>query len=61
MSYINGDSFSRWIVQKTDGLTKHGIQKVSGSVRDYMYLILTSQTSTKGPIIGNEAQNVDAQ
>ena len=26
-----------------------------------MYLILTSQTSTRGPIIGHEAQNLDAQ
>ena len=30
-------------------------------VRDYTYLILTSQTSTRGPIIGHEAQNLDAQ
>ena len=30
-------------------------------VRDYAYLILTSQTSTRGPIIGHEAQNLDAQ
>ena len=26
-----------------------------------MYLILTSQTSTRGPIVGHEAQNLDAQ
>ena len=26
-----------------------------------MYLILTSQTSTRGPVVGNEAQNLDAQ
>ena len=38
-----------------------GLQKISESVRDYAYLILTSQTSTRGQIIGHEAQNLDAQ
>ena len=61
MSYINENSFSRWIIQKSDGLTTLGIQKLSESVRDYAYLILTSQTSTRGPIVGHEAQNLDAQ
>ena len=37
------------------------LQKLSESVRDYAYLILTSQTSTRGPIIGHEARNLDAQ
>ena len=61
MSYINESSFSRWIIEKSDGLTTLGIQKLSESVRDYAYLILTSQTSTRGPIIGHEARNLDAQ
>ena len=38
-----------------------GLQKISESVRDYAYLILTSQTSTRGPIVGHEARNLDAQ
>ena len=61
MSYINENSFSKWIIEKSDGLTTLGIQKLSESVRDYAYLILTSQTSTRGPIIGHEARNLDAQ
>ena len=61
MSYINENSFSRWIIEKSDGLTMLGLQKLSESVRDYAYLILTSQTSTRGPIIGHEARNLDAQ
>ena len=61
MSYINENSFSRWIIEKLDGLTMLGPQKLSETVRDYTYLILTSQTSTRGPIIGHEAQNLDAQ
>ena len=61
MSYINGNSFSRWIIEKSDGLTMLGIQKLSETVRDYTYLILTSQASTRGPIVGHEARNLDAQ
>ena len=36
-------------------------KKLSETVRDYEYLILTSQTSTRGPVVGNEARNLDAQ
>ena len=61
MSYINENSFSRWIIEKSNGLITLGLQKLSESVRDYTYLILTSQTSTRGPIVGHEAQNLDAQ
>ena len=61
MSYINENSFSRWIIQKSDGLTRLGLQTLSEMVRDYAYLMLTSQTSTRGPIVGHEARNLDAQ
>ena len=61
MSYINENSFSRWIIEKSDGLTMLGLQKLSETVRDYANLILTSQTSTRGPVIGHEARNLDAQ
>ena len=61
MSYINENSWSRWIIEKPDGLTTLGLQKISETVRDYAYLILTSQTSTRGQIIGHEARNLDAQ
>ena len=61
MSYINENSFSRWIIEKSDGLTMLGLQKLSETVRDNTYLILTSQTSTRGPIIGHEVRNLDAQ
>ena len=61
MSYINENSFSRWIIEKSDGLTTLGLQKLSETVRDYTYLILTSQTSTRGPIVGHDARNLDAQ
>ena len=61
MSYINENSFSRWIIEKSAGLITLGLQKLSESARYYAYLILTSQTSTKGPIVGHEARNLDAQ
>ena len=61
MSYINENSFSRWIIEKSDGLTMLGLQKLSETVRDYAYLILTSQTSTRGPIVGHGVRKLDAQ
>ena len=61
MSYINENSFTRWIIEKSDGLTTLGLQKLSETVRDYVCLILTSQTSKRGPIVGHEARNLDAQ
>ena len=61
MSYINEYSFSRWIINKSDGITKPGIEKLSESVRDYAYLILTSQTSTRSQIIGFDTSEFDAQ
>ena len=61
MSYINENSFSRWIIEKSEGLTTLGLQKLSETVQDYAYLILTSQTSTRGQIVGHEARNLDSQ
>ena len=61
MSYINENSFPRWVIEKSEGLTTLGLQKISESVRDDTYLLLTSQTSTRGPINGHEARNLDAQ
>ena len=37
--YINENSLSRWIVEKSDGLTMLGLQKLSETVRNYTYLI----------------------
>ena len=61
MSYINENSFSRWIIEKSEGLTTLGLQKLYESVQDYTYLILMSQTSTRGPVIGHEVRNLDGQ
>ena len=61
MSYINENSFSRWIIEKSDGLTTLGLQKLSETVGDYAYLTLTIQTSARGPVIADAARNLDAQ
>ena len=61
MSYINVNSFSRWIIEKSNGITKPGIKKLSESDRDYAYFILTSQTSTRSQIIGFGASEFNAQ
>ena len=61
MSYIDENSFSRWLIEKSEGLTTLGLQKLSETVIDYTYLILTSQTRIRGPIIGHKARNLDAQ
>ena len=61
MSYLNENSFSRWLIGKSDGITTLGLQKLSETVRDYACLILTSQTSRRGPIVGHDAQSLDAQ
>ena len=61
MTYINENSFSRWIIENPHGLTKIGPQKLSETVRDYVYLILMSQTSMRGSIIGHSAHKFDSQ
>ena len=44
--YIGPDSMTRWILEKSDGFTDVGLLRISGSVRAYAYLILSSQAST---------------
>ena len=38
--FYNNDSVTRWIIEKSDGLTKTGLVMISESVRAYAYLIL---------------------
>ena len=58
---LDKNSWSRWIIPKSEGLTQVGIQKVSESVRAYAYLILYAQANARSSIIGNNSQAVDAQ
>ena len=55
------NDYSRWILDKSHGLTRIGIEKLSESVRMYAYLILSSQANARSSIIGNNSKAIDAQ
>ena len=46
---------------KSVGFTDVGLYKISQSVRDYAYLILSSQASARSGIVGNTASALTAQ
>ena len=54
--YIGPDSMTRWIIEKSWGLTDVGF-----GVRAYEYLILSSQTSARCSIVGNMASALTTQ
>ena len=51
--YVCPDSITCWIIEKSQGFTV-GLFRISGSVRAYAYLILSSQASAKLHIVGNK-------
>ena len=55
------DNLMRWIITQCKGFTRKGIEKLSKSVRAYVYLVLISQAQTKSSMVGNSAPAVDAQ
>ena len=55
------DNHTRWIITQSKGFTRNGIEKISRSVRAYVYLVLTSQVQERSSIVGNSAPAVDAQ
>ena len=55
------DNLTRWIITQSKGFTRKGIEKISRSVRAYVYLVLTSQVQARSSIVGNSAPAVDAQ
>ena len=55
------DDLTRWIITQSKGFTRNGIEKISRSVRIYVYLVLTSQVQARSSIVGNSAPAVDAQ
>ena len=59
--YIDPDSMTRWIIEKSVGFTDVGLYKTSESVRAYAYLILSSQASARSGIVGNTASALTAQ
>ena len=59
--YIDPDSITRWIIEKSDGFTDVGLLKISESVRAYAYLILSSQASARSGTVDNTASALTAQ
>ena len=55
------DNLTRWIMTQSKGFTKKAIEKISRSVKAYVYIVLTSQVQARSSIVGNSAPAVDAQ
>ena len=55
------DNLTRWIITQFKGFTRKGIEKISRSMKAYVYLVLTSQVKAISSIVGNSASAVDAQ
>ena len=55
------DNLTRWIITRSKGFARKGIEKINRSVRAYVYLVLTSQVQASSSIVGNSAPAVDAQ
>ena len=55
------DDVGRCVITRSRGLTRKGIEKISRSVRAYVYLLLISQVQARSGIVGNSASAVDAQ
>ena len=55
------DKLTRWMITQSTGFTGKGIEKISRSVRTYIYLVLTSQVQAISSIVGNSTPAVDAQ
>ena len=50
-----------WIQDHSFGLSKVGVQKLSESVRAYVFLTLSSQSSARSSIIRKDGRALDAQ
>ena len=59
--YVIANTAIGWIQDHSFGLSKVGVQKLSESVRAYVFLILSSQSSARSSIIGKDGRALDAQ
>ena len=55
------DNLTRWIITQSKDFTRKGIEKISRSVRAYVYLVLTSQVQARSSMVSNSVPAVDAQ
>ena len=59
--YLGPDSMTLWIIEKSESFTDVGLYRISESVKAYVYLILSSQASTRSSIIANTVNALTAQ
>ena len=52
---------TRWVIEKSQGFTNVGLLRISGSVRAYAYLILSSQASARSSVVANTMSTLTAQ
>ena len=55
------DDLGKWVITRSRDLMRKGNEKISRSVRAYVYLVLTSQVQARSSIVGNSTSAVDAQ
>ena len=49
------------LTTESKGFTKKGVEKISRSVRAYVYLVLTSQVQARSSIVGSSVSELDGQ
>ena len=55
------DNFTQWMITYSKGFTRKGNEKISRSVRAYVYLVLISQVQARSSIAGNSVPAGAAQ
>ena len=55
------DNLIRSIITQSKDFTRKGIEKITRSMRAYVYSVLASQIKARSSIVGNSASAVDAQ
>ena len=58
---VSPDNLGRLVITGSRGLTRKGIEKISRSVRVYVYLVLTPQVQARSSIVGNWVSTADTQ
>ena len=59
--YFDDDSWSRWIIEESSGLSRAGVELLSESVMVYVWLIITSQLDGKSDIVGDDGKELASQ
>ena len=55
------DKLTQWIITKPKSFTKKGFEKMSISMRAYVYLVLTSHVQARSSIVGSSAPAMNTQ